>query len=64
MSEPAPGAGREQRAPTIDEALTNAARLLHNAEFEISNPATVNSLDDLAGRWIDIARFLHERTNP
>ncbi|MEU0937599.1 hypothetical protein [Embleya sp. NPDC005971] len=61
MTEPTPGARRELRPPTIDEALTNAARLLDGAEFAIGNPATAQRLDELACTWLNIARFLHDR---
>ncbi|MFE3202235.1 hypothetical protein [Embleya sp. NPDC059237] len=61
MSEPTPQARPELRPPTIDEALTNAGRLLHGAELEIGNPARAERLDELACTWLNIARFLHDR---
>ncbi|OPC84224.1 hypothetical protein B4N89_27785 [Embleya scabrispora] len=64
MSEPTPKARHELRPPTIDEALTNASRLLNGAEMEVGNPPVAQRLDELACTWLNIARFLHERSEP
>lgn len=45
---------------TSDEALANAARLLHAAEAE-TNLALMERLEKLADSWIGIAGQLMER---
>jgi hypothetical protein len=45
---------------TVDGALANAARLLHNAELETNLPL-MERLERLADSWIAIARTLMER---
>jgi hypothetical protein len=46
---------------TVDTALANAARLLHNAELETNLPL-MERLEHLADSWIAIARTLAERS--
>lgn len=46
---------------TVDAALANAARLLHNAELEPNLPLT-ERLEHLADSWIAVARTLVERS--
>jgi len=46
---------------TVDIALTNAARLLHNAELETNLPL-MERLEHLADSWIAVARTLAERS--
>lgn len=46
---------------TVDSALTNAARLLHNAELETNLPL-MERLEHLADSWIAIARTIAERS--
>jgi hypothetical protein len=45
---------------TVDAALANAARLLHNAELETNLPL-MERLEHLADSWIAIARTIAER---
>lgn len=45
---------------TVEAALANAARLLHNAELETNLPL-MERLEHLADSWIAIARTLAER---
>lgn len=45
---------------TVDTALGNAARLLHNAELETNLPL-MERLERLADSWIAIARTLDQR---
>lgn len=45
---------------TFDEAIANAARLLHNAETE-TNLAMMERLEKLADSWISIANLIRER---
>lgn len=45
---------------TVDTALANAARLLHNAELETNLPL-MERLEHLADSWIAVARTLAER---
>ena len=45
---------------TMDVALGNAARLLHNAET-ITDHALMERLEHLADTWISIAALIHER---
>jgi hypothetical protein len=47
---------------TMQQALSNAARILHNAETETNLPL-MERLEHLAGAWIDIATLLHEHEN-
>lgn len=47
-------------APTADEALANAARILRNAEVE-TNLATMERLESLADSWLAMANLLAER---
>jgi hypothetical protein len=47
-------------APTVELALANAARLLHNAESE-TNLALMERLEKLADSWIGIASMLVAR---
>lgn len=46
---------------TVDEAMANAARILQQAEMEITNLQLMEQLGDLADRWIEIGRLLNER---
>jgi len=46
---------------TVDVALANAARLLHNAELETNLPL-MERLEHLADSWIAIARTIAERS--
>jgi hypothetical protein len=46
---------------TVDTALANAARLLHNAELETNLPL-MERLEHLADSWIAVARTLAERS--
>lgn len=48
--------------PTIETALTNAARLLHAAELE-TNLATMERLEKLADSWTAIASLLIRRSD-
>lgn len=45
---------------TVDIAIANAARLLHNAET-VTDLALMERLERLADSWVSIAEFLHER---
>jgi hypothetical protein len=45
---------------TVDTALANAARILHNAEME-TNHVTMERLEKLADSWISIAAQLIHR---
>lgn len=45
---------------TADEALANAARILHNAEGE-TNLAAMERLESLADSWLVMANMLTER---
>lgn len=45
---------------TVDTALANAARLLHNAEVE-TNLALMERVEKLADSWIAIAGWLLQR---
>jgi hypothetical protein len=63
MSDPegkAPGAAAQDLPLTVDSALSNAARLLHNAELETNLPL-MERLEHLADSWIAVARTLAER---
>jgi hypothetical protein len=46
---------------TVDTALANAARLLHNAELETNLPL-MERLEHLADSWIAVARTIAERS--
>lgn len=46
---------------TADEAIANAARLLAQAEMELTNLPLMERLDDLAGSWLSIAALVTER---
>lgn len=45
---------------TVDEALSNAGRLLQQAELE-TNLALMERLDQLACSWLSVANLLMER---
>jgi len=45
---------------TVDSALANAARLLHNAEL-ITDLALMERLEKLADSWINVAGLLVNR---
>lgn len=47
-------------AVTVETAMANAARILHNAEME-TNHATMERLEKLADSWIAIASQLIAR---
>lgn len=47
--------------PTADQALANAARLLEQAEMELTNLPLMGRLDELAGSWLAIAAMVTER---
>ncbi|MEW2415302.1 hypothetical protein AB0953_16525 [Streptomyces sp. NPDC046866] len=46
---------------TADEAISHAARLLAQAELEITNLPLMERLDELAGSWLSIAAIMVER---
>ncbi|NXY93515.1 hypothetical protein HYE82_03640 [Streptomyces sp. BR123] len=46
---------------TADEAITHAARLLAQAELEITNLPLMERLDELASSWLSIAAIMVER---
>ncbi|GAA3267787.1 hypothetical protein GCM10010493_50000 [Streptomyces lavendulae subsp. grasserius] len=46
---------------TASEALDHAARLLLQAEMEITNLPLMGQLDELAASWISIAALANER---
>jgi len=46
---------------TADAALTNATRLLQNAEM-VTDLALMQRLESLADSWISIARVIAERS--
>lgn len=46
---------------TADEAIANAARLLEQAELELTNLPCMERLDELAGSWLSIAALVTER---
>ncbi|MFF7184700.1 hypothetical protein ACFZAR_05575 [Streptomyces sp. NPDC008222] len=50
----------QEQPLTVDTALANAARLLHNAELETNLPL-MERLEHLADSWIAVARTLAER---
>lgn len=45
---------------TVDTALSNAARLLHQAELE-TNLSAMERIEGLADTWVNIARLAMER---
>lgn len=45
---------------TVDSALANAARLLHNAEL-ITDLALMERLEGLADTWVNVAALLANR---
>lgn len=46
---------------TADEAIANAARLLEQAEMELTNLPLMERLDELASSWLSIAALVTER---
>lgn len=52
---------RVDQAPSCDQALINAARLLREAELERTNLALAERLEKLADSWISIAGLQRER---
>ncbi|MET9467778.1 hypothetical protein ABZY44_23845 [Streptomyces sp. NPDC006544] len=46
---------------TADEAIGHAARLLAQAELELTNLPLMERLDDLAASWLSIAAIMTER---
>lgn len=46
---------------TTDEAIGNAARILHEAELERGNLPLMERLDSMADTWLAIAALLAER---
>ncbi|MBA9002023.1 hypothetical protein [Thermomonospora cellulosilytica] len=46
---------------TVDEALGNAARLLHEAELERGNLPLMERLESIADTWVSIAQLITER---
>lgn len=46
---------------TAAEAIEHAARLLAQAELELTNLPLMERLDELAGSWLSIAAILTER---
>lgn len=44
-----------------DEAIANAARLLEQAEMELTNLPLMERLDELATSWLGVAAMLTER---
>lgn len=46
--------------PSVDDALTQAVRLLRNAELE-TNLVLMERLEGLAASWITVAGFLMDR---
>ncbi|MCY0917047.1 hypothetical protein OS965_02500 [Streptomyces sp. H27-G5] len=44
-----------------DEALVHAARLLAQAEMELTNLPLMERLDELASSWLSLAAILAER---
>ncbi|MFJ4009453.1 hypothetical protein [Streptomyces sp. NPDC090026] len=47
--------------PTVEQALGNAARLLEQAEIEMTNLPLMERYDDLACSWLSLANLLMER---
>lgn len=50
----------EKKAPTVEEALGNAARLLRAAEVE-TNLLLMERIEALADSWMDMARMAMDR---
>lgn len=46
---------------TSEQALQNAARLLEQAELELTNLLLVERLDELASSWLSLSNLLMER---
>ncbi|MFB6805473.1 hypothetical protein [Streptomyces sp. NPDC056387] len=46
---------------TADQALEHAARLLSEAELQLTNLPLMERLDELASSWLSIAAILTER---
>ncbi|MFK0222224.1 hypothetical protein ACIQWN_29040 [Streptomyces vinaceus] len=46
---------------TAEEALSHAARLLAQAELELTNLPLMERLDELASSWLSVAAILTER---
>ncbi|MFE2140197.1 hypothetical protein ACFXA3_00255 [Streptomyces sp. NPDC059456] len=46
---------------TADEAIGHAARLLAQAELELTNLPLIERLDQLACSWLAVANLLNER---
>lgn len=46
---------------TADDAIAHAARILHEAELERTNPVMMERLDSIADTWVTIAQLLAER---
>ncbi len=47
--------------PTEDQALDNAARLLEQAELQLTNLPLMERLEGLADSWLGMAHMLRER---
>ncbi|MFD5509011.1 hypothetical protein ACFWIB_14710 [Streptomyces sp. NPDC127051] len=50
-----------QPAVTAGEAIGHAARLLAQAELELTNLPLIERLDQLACSWLAVANLLNER---
>ena len=50
-----------QPAVTAGEAIAHAARLLAQAELELTNLPLMERLDQLACSWLAVANLLNER---
>ncbi|MFJ8208107.1 hypothetical protein [Streptomyces sp. NPDC096033] len=48
-------------AVTAGEAIAHAARLLGQAELELTNLPLIERLDQLACSWLAVANLLNER---
>jgi hypothetical protein len=46
---------------TVDQAVEQAARILHEAELERANLPLMERLDSIADTWVSIAQLLAER---
>lgn len=46
---------------TPDKAIENAARLLEQAELELTNLPLMERLDELAVSWLQLAALLMEK---
>lgn len=58
MSEQQPN---HRPAVTAGEAIAHAARLLAQAELEITNLPPIERLDQLACSWMAVANLINER---